>query len=87
MIDKTSSRCSSLCRQSSNRFLTQLNKVINQHIHSGFRCYSKFACEKVENPLKLYGDEDCAEMFCDYISNEARSLYHMFPEKPMKPLT
>ena len=23
-------------------------------------------------------------MFCDDISNEARRLYHMFPEKPMK---
>ena len=48
---------------------------------------SKFAYGKVENPLKLYRGEDCVKVFCDYISNEARRLYHMFPEKPMKPLT
>ena len=27
------------------------------------------------------------EVFCDYISDQARRLHHMFPEKPMKPLT
>ena len=26
-------------------------------------------------------------MFCDYVVNEVKRLYHMFPEKPMKPLT
>ena len=60
---------------------------INKHIPSGFFVYSKFTYRKVENPLKLYGGEDCVEVFCDYISNEARRLYHMFPEKLMKPLT
>ena len=61
-------------------------KVINQHVPSGFCAYSKFAYGKVENPLKLYRGEDCVEVFCNYISNEAKRLYHMFPEKPMKPL-
>ena len=62
-------------------------KVINQHIPSGFCMKSKFAYGKVENPIKLYRENDCVEVFCDYISNEARRLYHMFAEKPMKPLT
>ena len=62
-------------------------KVINQHIPSGFCAYSKLAYGKVENPLKLHRGEDCVEIFCDYISNKARRLYHMLPEKPMKPLT
>ena len=62
-------------------------KEINQHIPSGFCVYSKFACGKVENPLKLYRGEDCVEVFCDYIENEAKRPYHMFPEKPMKCLT
>ena len=26
-------------------------------------------------------------VFCDHINNEARRLYHMFPEKAKKPLT
>ena len=43
--------------------------------------------ERLKNPLELYRGEDCVEPFCYYMSNEARRLYHMFPEKPMKPLT
>ena len=49
--------------------------------------YSKFAYGKVENPLKLYRGEDCVKVFCDYVENEAKRLYHMFPEKSMKCLT
>ena len=45
-----------------------------------------FAYGKVENPSKLYGGEDCIEVFCDYIEKEAKRLHHMFPEKPMEPL-
>ena len=62
-------------------------KEINQHISSGFCVYSKLAYGKVENPLKLYRGKDCVEVFCDYVENEAKRLYHMFPEKPTKPLT
>ena len=48
--------------------------------------YSKF--HYVETPLKLYGGKDCVKVFCDYISNEARRLYHMFPKShAMKSLT
>ena len=48
---------------------------------------SKFAYGKVEHLLKLYRGEDCEDVFCDYISKEARRLHHTFPEKLMKPLT
>ena len=62
-------------------------KEINQHIPSGFCVYSVFAYGKVENPLKLYRSEDCVEVFCDYVENEVKRLYHMLPKKPMKHLT
>ena len=62
-------------------------KEINQHIPSGFCVNSMFTYGKAENPLKLYKGEDCVEVFCNYIENEAKRLYHMFPEKPMNRLT
>ena len=62
-------------------------KEVNQHIPSGFCVYSKFAYGEVENPLRLYRGEDCAEKFCGHIKEEAKRLYKMFPEKPMDPLT
>ena len=62
-------------------------KEINQHIPFGFCVYSKFAYGAVENPLKLYRGKNCVEVFCDYIENEVKRLYHMFPEKPMNRLT
>ena len=62
-------------------------KGVNRHIPSGFCVYSRFAYGEVENPLKLYRGEDCVEKFCEYIKEEAKRLYHMFPEKPMDPLT
>ena len=60
---------------------------IEKHTPSGFSVYSKFAYGEVENPLKLYRGEDCVQVFCNYIKEEARRLYNAFPEKPMKPLT
>ena len=62
-------------------------KETNPHILSGFCTYSKFAYGKVKNPWKLYRGKDCIKVFCNYIKNEAKRLYHMFPEKPMKGLT
>ena len=58
-------------------------KKINQHIPSGFCMNSVFAYGEVEKPLKLYRGEDWVEVFCGYVENEAKRLYHMFPEKPM----
>ena len=62
-------------------------KKVNRHIPSGFCIYSKFAYGEVSTPLKLYRGEDCIHVFCNYVKKEARRLYHMFPEKPMEPLT
>ena len=62
-------------------------KEVNQHIPSGFCVYSKFTYGEVQNPLKLYRGKDCVGKFCDYIRQEAHRLCHMFPEKPMDPLT
>ena len=62
-------------------------KEVNQHIPSGLCVYSKFAYGDVDDPLKLYRGKDCVEKFCDCIKQEAHRLYHMFPEKPMDPLT
>ena len=60
---------------------------INKHIPSGFCTHSKFAYGEVSNPTFQYRGEDCVEVFCDYVENEAKRLYHMFPKKPMDPLT
>ena len=60
---------------------------VNQHIPSGWCVYSKLAYGNVQNPLRLYGGKDCVEKFCNHIKAEAHRLYHMFPEKPMDPLT
>ena len=60
---------------------------VNQHTPSGWCVYSKFAYGDVDNPLRLYRGKDCIETFCNYIKEEVRRLYHMFPELPMDPLT
>ena len=62
-------------------------KEISQHIPSGLYLYSTFSYGKVENPLILYRGEDCVSKFCEQAREQTRRLYHMFPEKPMKPLT
>ena len=60
---------------------------VNQHTPSGWHVYSKFAYGDVDNLLRLYRGKDCIETFCNYIKEEVHRLYHMFPEKPMDPLT
>ena len=60
---------------------------VNQHMPSGWCVYSKFAYGDVDNPLRLHRGKDCIETFGNYIKEEAHRLYHMFPEKPMDPLT
>ena len=79
-----------------NRYLSQfkvqiLNLLSLTHRRlpstSGWCVYSKFAYGEVKDPLKLYRGKDCLEKFCDYIKHKAHRLYHMFPEKPMDPLT
>ena len=60
---------------------------VTKHSPSGWCVYSKFAYGEVKDPLKLYRGKDCVEKFCDYIKREAHTLYHMFPELPMTPLS
>ena len=60
---------------------------VNQHMPSGWCVYSKFAYGDVDNPVRTYRGKDCIETFCNYVKGEAHRLYHMFPEKPMDPLT
>ena len=60
---------------------------VNEHIPSGFCTYSTFAYGEVPNSTFQYRGEDCVEVFCDHIEREAKRLYHMFPKKPMDPLT
>ena len=60
---------------------------VNQHTSSGWCVYSKFAYGDVVNPLRLYRGKDCIETFCNYIKEEAKRLYHMFPELHIDPLT
>ena len=60
---------------------------VNQHVSSGWCVYSKFTYGEVKDPLKLYRGKHCVEKFCDYVQREAHRLYHMFPEKPMTPLS
>ena len=60
---------------------------VNQHTPSGWCVYSKFTYRDVDNLLRLYRGKDCIETFCNYIKGEAHTLYHMFLELPMDPLT
>ena len=60
---------------------------INKHTPSEFCTYSTFAYGKVQNPTYICCGKDCVEKFCEHIRLEAYRLFHMFPEKPMDPLT
>ena len=55
-------------------------REINCHVLSGFCTYTTFAYGKVDNPLRLYQAKDCVEVFCGQIKEEAKRLYHMFPQ-------
>ena len=67
--------------------LSSYMRDMNNHIPSGFCTYTTFAYGEVEDPMRLYRGKDCIEVFCDHISEEAKKLCHMFPEKLMEPLT
>ena len=66
--------------------LSSYTREINHHIPSRFGSYSRFAYGKVENLLRLYRGKDCIEVFCSYIEEEGKRLYHMFPRELMVPL-
>ena len=62
-------------------------KRINCHVPSSFCTYNSCAYGEVKDPLKLYRGKDCIEVFCKHIKSEAKRLFNMFPERPMKRLT
>ena len=66
---------------------TSYMREINCHVPSGFCTYATFAYGEVEDPLRLYRGKDYMEVFCNHIKEEAKRLYHMFPQKLMEPLT
>ena len=71
----------------SNNPMISSVRGVNIHTAFGWCFYSKFAYEKVMNPLEKYRGKDCVSKFCEHIIAEARCLYESFPEKPMEPLT
>ena len=65
-----------------NNPMISSTRGVNNQVPSGWCVCSKFAYEKIENPLKLYRGKDCVKKFCDHVIGEARCLYHAFPENP-----
>ena len=61
--------------------------IVNVHEPSGWCGKSEFAHGDVKEPIKLYRGNDCVEKFCKHIISEARRLYEVHPEVPMKSLT
>ena len=56
---------------------------VKQHVPCGWNVRSKFAYGEVLDPEKSYRGENCIKSLCEHLIQEARRLYHMFPEKPM----
>ena len=60
---------------------------VNKHVPCGWTVRSRFAYGEVKDPEVSYGGKDCIKTLCEHFTSEASRLYHMFPEKPMDPLT
>ena len=60
---------------------------VNHHVPRGWSVRSKFAYGEVVDPEKSYRGRNCIKKLCEHLVEEARRLYHMFPETPMDPLT
>ena len=60
---------------------------VNHHVPCGWNVRSKFAYGEVTDPDKSYRGRNCIKALCEHFVEEAHQLYHMFPEKPMNPLT
>ena len=67
--------------------LSSYMRDINYHVPSRFHTHIMFVYREVKDPLRLCGGKGCIEDFCNHIKEEARRLYHTFPQKPMEPLT
>ena len=76
-----------VARETNPNRQTSYTREINCHIPSGFCTCSTLMYGEVKDPLKQYRGKDCIEVFCSHIEEEARRLYHMFPEKLMESLT
>ena len=70
-----------------NNLMISSTREVNNHVPSGWCVCNEFAYGEVKDPLRLYRGKDCIRKFCDHVIEEARRLYHSFPEKPMEPLT
>ena len=66
---------------------TPYTKKINTHVPSGQCVHSTFAYGDVPNPFKMCWGKDCMEKFKEYIGEEVKWLYAIFPQQPMTGLT
>ena len=69
-----------------NNLMIPSTREVNNQIPSGWCIRSEFTYGEIKDPLRLYRGKDCVRKFCDHVIEEARRLYHSFPEKPMEPL-
>ena len=60
---------------------------INRHVSSRWCVHNTFAYGDVPDPFKMYRDQDCVEMFAEYIGEEVKQLYETFSRQPMTKLT
>ena len=60
---------------------------VSKHVPCGWTVRSKFAYGEVADPEVNYRGKDCIKTLCEHLTKEASHLYHMFPEKPMDPLS
>ena len=66
---------------------TPYTEKINKYVPSGWYVHSIFAYGDVPDPLKMYRGKDCVEKFVEYLQEEAKKLYSIFPQQPMIELT
>ena len=54
-------------------------KKIKIHPPSGRCVYRMLACEDVLDSMKIYPGKHCVEKFIEYIEDEVKQLYAIFP--------
>ena len=60
---------------------------IIKHVPCGWTVRFKFAYGEVADPEVSYRGKDCIKALYEHLTKDASRLYHMFPEKPMDPLS
>ena len=58
---------------------TPYTEKITTYVLSGWCVHSAFAYGDVPDPLKMYQRKDCVKMFVEYIEEEVKRLYEVFP--------